>query len=128
LVFTELFETSTLEDARTLLCRPNSLRTAAARLARHHLTLWLNLVSERVDPELALGELCPGDEPPPEGTDPEWTVGYVRDQAEAAILSGEDDPTLLFWMAVEDFINNASLPEACAPSFRRPIGLRRLMP
>jgi len=128
LVFTEFYETSTLDDARTLLCRPNSLRTAADRLARHHLTLWLNLVSARVDPELALGALCPGDEQPPEGTSPDWTVGFVRDQAEAAILNGEDDATLLFWMAVEDFINNASLPEACGPSLRRPRGLGRLMP
>jgi hypothetical protein len=128
LVFYELYDTSTLESARTLLCRPNTLRTAAERLARHHLTLWLNLVSARVDPELTLGELCPGDEPPPEGTDLGWTVGYVRDQAEAAILSGEDDATLLFWMAVEDFINNASAPEECATSLRRSAGLRRLMP
>jgi hypothetical protein len=90
--------------------------------------LWFNLVSARVDPDLALGELCPGDEPPPEGTDLEWTVGQVRDQAEDAILDGEDDATLLFWMAVEDFINNASVPEECAPSFRRPRGPRRLMP
>lgn len=128
MAFSELFETSTLEDARALLCRPNTLRTAAERLARHHLTLWFNLVSARVDPDLALGELCPGDEPPPEGTDLEWTVGQVRDQAEDAILDGEDDATLLFWMAVEDFINNASVPEECAPSFRRPRGPRRLMP
>ena len=128
MVFSELYQTSTLEDASTLLCRPNGLRTAADRLARHHLTLWLNLISARVDPELTLGELCPGDEPPPEGTDLDWTVGYVRDQAEAAILDGEDDATLLFWMAVEDFINNASVPEECAPSFRRPRGSGRLMP
>jgi hypothetical protein len=128
MVFPELYETVELEDARALLCRPNTLRTAAERLARHHLTLWLNLVSARVDPDLALGELCPGDEPPPEGTDPDWTVGYVRDQTEAAIVNGEDDETLLFWMAVEDFINNASVPEACAPSLRRPSGLRRVMP
>lgn len=127
-VFPELFPTSTLQDASALLCRPNGLRTAAERLARHHLTLWLNLASERVDPALTLGELCPGDEPPPEGTDLEWTVGHVRDEAEAAIVEGEDDATLLFWMAVEDFINNASLPEECAPSLRRPSGLRRLTP
>jgi hypothetical protein len=31
-------------------------------------------------------------------------------------------------MAVEDFINNASLPEACAPSIRRPRGVHRPMP
>jgi hypothetical protein len=128
LVFSELYDTSTLESSRTLLCRPNTLRTPAERLARHHLTLWLNLVSARIDPELTLGELCPGDEPPPEGTDLDWTVGSVRDETEDAILGGEDDATLLFWMAVEDFINNASLPEACAPSIRRPRGVHRRMP
>jgi hypothetical protein len=128
MVFTELYDTSTLDFARAMLCRPNTLVTAADRLARHHLPVWLDLVAQRVDPDLALGELCPGNEPPPEGSDPAWTVGFVRDQSEAAVLAGESDATLRFWTAVADFITSARLREACGPSLRRPRGPRRPTP
>lgn len=126
--FTELYDTSTLDFARTLLCRPNTLTAAADRLARHLLGLSLNLDAVRVGAGVPLGDLCPGSERPPEGTDPAWTVGFVRDQAEDVLVAAEDDATLLFWMDVIDFVTSSSVPEACGPAVRRPRGPRRLTP
>jgi uncharacterized repeat protein (TIGR01451 family) len=126
--FTELYDTSTLDFARTLLCRPNTLTVAADRLARHLLGLSLNLAAERVEPEVTLTDLCASSEQPPDNTDPAWTVGFVHDQAEDVLMAGDDDATLLFWMDVIDFVNSSSVPEACGPAVRRPRGPRRLTP
>jgi uncharacterized repeat protein (TIGR01451 family) len=112
-VFSELRNTETLELVRVLVCRPNTLSSAAERLMRHLMTLWFNIVSERLDPAVTLGELCQGDEGLPDGADPAWTVQFVLDEAEAALLAGDDDQALNFWKDVIDFVNNASAPEDC---------------
>jgi uncharacterized repeat protein (TIGR01451 family) len=112
-VFSELRPVETLDQARLLLCRPNLLDNAAERLMRHLMTLWFNIASERIDPELTLGELCAGDEPLPEGAVPEWTVGYVLARAETELVAGADDEVLSFWKDVIDFVNNSAPPESC---------------
>ncbi len=112
-VFDELRDTETLDQVRELVCRPNTLTNAGERLMRHLMTLWFNIVSGRLDPALTLGELCIGDEGLPDGADPAWTVEYVRDEAEAALIGGADDQTLLFWKDVIDYINNATTPGNC---------------
>jgi len=127
IVFPEMRDTETLDVVRLLLCRPNTLDTAADRLMRHLMTLWFNIVSERLDPELTLGELCAGDEPLPEDADPGWSVGYVLEQTELVLDTGADDPTLNFWKDVIDFINNSSTPENCQ-TIRSMRGFRRLQP
>lgn len=126
--FTELYDTSTLDFARTLLCRPSTLTTASDRMARHLLALSLNLESGRIGAGVPIGQLCPGSEQPPEDTDPAWTVGFVRDRSGDALVAGADDETLRFWMEVIDFVGTASSPEACATTVRRPRGPRRLSP
>lgn len=127
-VFPDFWDTTELDGIRLLLCEPNTLGTAAERLMRHLLTLWLNIVSERVDPGLTLGELCEGSEPLPEDADPAWTVEFVLGEAEAALIAGSDDDVLLSWKDVIDFINNASTPENCAPLRIIRTGPRRLIP
>ena len=112
-VFPDHGPTGTLEAVRQLLCRPNTLRTAEDRLLRHLMTLWFNLVSERLEPTTTLAQLCQGDEPLPEGAEPGWTVGYVLEQAELAVTDGADDATLSFWKDVIDFINNSGPPGSC---------------
>lgn len=126
-VFIELRDTNTLDLVRVLLCRPNTLSDAGERLMRHLMTLWFNLVSERLDPALTLGELCAGDEGLPDGADLEWTVGYVRDEAEAALIGGADDQTLSFWKDVIDYINNACKPDDCS-TIRRGGRQQRMRP
>jgi len=114
-VFPELFvETSTLEGAQGILCRPQDAESAADRLARHLLTLWFNIVSERVDPDLRLDELCPGDEELPGDADGGMTVGDVVVGAEDELLADEPDDALLdWWKDVIDFINNATVGPDC---------------
>jgi uncharacterized repeat protein (TIGR01451 family) len=116
-VFSDLYEASTLEDARTLLCQPRLARSAADRLARHLLTLWFNIVSERVAPELTtLDELCPGDEELPDDADGEMTVGEVVAGAEDELLLEEPDDVLLdWWKDIIDFINNSNCNEVDEP-------------
>ena len=126
-VFPEHGSTDTLEAVRQLLCRPNTLRTAEERLLRHLMTLWFNLVSERVEDSTTLAQLCQGDEPLPDGAEPEWTVGYVLEQAELAVTDAADDATLLFWKDVIDFINNSGPPGSCQ-TFRSGGRVRRYQP
>ncbi len=108
-VFPELWDTTTLEGARDLLCRPNEAETVADRLARHLLALHFNIASERVDSELSLGDLCEGSVPLPEDADPAMTIAELVAAAEADILAGADDEILEFWQEVIDFVNNATV-------------------
>lgn len=129
LVFSELYDTSTLELAEILLCAPQLADSAADRLARHLLALWFNIVSERIDPDLMLDELCPGDEELPEDADGGMTVGEVVAGAEEALLSDDPDAALLeWWKDIVDFINNAHVGPDCdedASEIKRPSGRRR---
>jgi uncharacterized repeat protein (TIGR01451 family) len=110
----ELFNTSTLELAQTILCTPLLAESAADRLARHLLTLWFNIVSERIDPDLTLDELCPGDEKLLEDADGGMTVGEVVLGAEEELLADEPDDALLdWWKDIIDFINNATVGSDC---------------
>jgi len=106
-IFDELWDTSSLDLARDLLCRPNQLDSAADRLARHALTLWFNVVSERIDPDQTLGELTAGSVDPPDDMDPDMTIGDALAGAEADIVAGADDQTLGLDAQLLDFINNA---------------------
>jgi uncharacterized repeat protein (TIGR01451 family) len=109
-VFFDVYDVSTLEKARDLLCTPQSAEGAADRLARHLLTLRLNVVSGRLDPTLHLDDLCDGDEIMPEGVEPE-TVMDLIDAVEEALLDDEtDDETLTFWSEVVDAVNNSLVP------------------
>jgi hypothetical protein len=113
-VFSELYDASTLESAQILLCRPQLAESAADRLARHLLTMWFNIVSDRVDRGLTLDELCPGDEELPEDSDGGMTVGDVVAGAEDELLADEPDDALLdWWKDVIDFINNATIGPDC---------------
>jgi len=130
LVFFELYDTSTLEMAQTLLCEPQLAESAADRLARHLLTLWFNIASERLDPNLMLDELCPGDEELPEDAEGGMTVGEVVLGAEEELLAEEPDQALLdWWKDIADFINNAKVGPDCdeddeVAEFRRSPGRR----
>jgi len=131
-VFSELFENDpfTLEDARTLLCHPRFARSAADRLARHLLTLWFNIVSERIDPDLTtLDELCPGDEELPEdlpdGFYNTMTVKEVVEIAEDELLAEADDTVLDEWKDIIDFINNATVGPVCIDEGESALQLRR---
>jgi uncharacterized repeat protein (TIGR01451 family) len=126
-VFSELFDTSTLELARTLLCTPQLAESAADRLARHLLTLWFNIVSGRIDPAITLGELCPGEEPLPEDADGGMTVGEVVLGAEDELLADEPDDALLgWWKDIADFINNAGVGPDCDEEDANASEMRRL--
>jgi uncharacterized repeat protein (TIGR01451 family) len=109
-VFFDVYDVSTLEKARDLLCTPQSADGAADRLARHLLTLWLNVVSGRLDPTLTLGELCDGDEIMPDGVDPDMTVWELIDEVEEALVVEADDEELTFWSEVVDAVNNSLIP------------------
>jgi uncharacterized repeat protein (TIGR01451 family) len=93
--------------AADILCKPQLAAGAADRLARHLLTLRLNVVSERLDRYLTLGDLCMGDEILPEGTVPEMTVEDLIVAAEDSLLAGDDDEQLNFWSEVVDAVNNS---------------------
>lgn len=108
-VFSELKDVSTLDLAQPVLCRPDLQETAADKVERQLLALWLNVVSERVGADVTLGDLCAGSEELPADADPTWTVADVISGAEADLLADADAPTLLFWNDVIDFVNNASL-------------------
>jgi uncharacterized repeat protein (TIGR01451 family) len=109
LVFVELFDVSSLELAQVLLCSPSQAEGPADRLARHLLTLWFNVASERVDNELVLGDLCAGSVPEPPDMDPAMTIAEVLTGAEQALLDGADDAILVAWAELVDYINNASV-------------------
>jgi len=113
-VFSEVYEPLSEEGPEAsllatadLLCTPQSADGAADRLARHLLTLWLNVVSERLDRYLTLGDLCMGDEILPEGTVPAMTVEDLILAAEDSLLAGDDDEQLNFWSEVVDAVNNS---------------------
>jgi uncharacterized repeat protein (TIGR01451 family) len=116
-LYSELYVTFVAEDpeasfmaAADLLCAPQSAGGAADRLARHFLTLWLNVVSGRLDSALTLGELCEGDEALPDDPDLEsTTVGDLIDEVELG-FAGADDEQLNFWSEVVDAVNNSRVP------------------
>ncbi len=111
-VFSELVDATTPELAQPLLCTPRNI-PMADKLIRQLLALWLNVVSERLDPDLTLGDLCAGDEPLPPDTDLNLTVAGVIAGAEEAIVAGADHATAVEWMQLVDFINNATVGEEC---------------
>ena len=126
-VFSELYDASTLESAQTLLCHPQLAESAADRLARHLLTLWFNIVSDRVDRGLTLDELCPGDEELPEDAVGGMTVGEVVAGAEDELLADEPDDALLdWWKDVIDFINNATVGPDCDEEEEPAVPMRRI--
>jgi len=98
---------SSLLAAANLLCRPQDAEGAADRLTRHLLTLWLNVVSERLDRDQALGDLCMGDEILPDGVNLEMTVWDLIVAVEADLEAGADDEDLNFWSEVVDAVNNS---------------------
>ena len=116
-VFSEFYPIFVLGDPEAsllatavLLCTPQLAEGAADRLARHLLTLWLNVVSGRLDPTLTLGELCGGDEILPDDTDLDMTVGVLRDEVDAGLAAGADDEQLTFWSETVDAVNNSRVP------------------
>ena len=111
-VFSELVDATTPELAQPLLCTPRNI-PMADKLVRQLLALWLNVVSERLDPALTLGDLCAGEEALPPGTDTALTVADVITGAEDALVAGADHATAVEWMQIVDFINNASVGEEC---------------
>ena len=116
-VFSEFYPIFELDDPEAsllatadLLCTPQSAVGPADRLARHLLTLWLNVVSERLDPELTLRELCAGDEILPEGTDLDMIVGDLLVEVDAGLAAGAEDTQLTLWSEVVDAVNNSRVP------------------
>jgi len=113
-VFSELFveedSEASLMAAADILCTPQSAEGAADRLARHLLTLWLNVVSGRLDPTLTLGQLCGGDEILPDDTNLDITVGELRDLVDAGLAAGAEDAPLTFWSETVDAVNNSRVP------------------
>ena len=101
---------ASLLAAADLLCTPQSAEGAADRLARHLLTLWLNVVSGRLDPALTLGELCVGDEALPDDTDLDMTVGELLAEVDAGLAAGVEDTQLTFWSEMVDEVNNSRVP------------------
>jgi uncharacterized repeat protein (TIGR01451 family) len=129
-VFSELYDIPTLEDAQTLLCHPRLAKSPADRLARHLLTLWFNIVTERIDPDLTtLDELCPGDEELPEDLPDDFyntmTVKEVVEIAEDELLADADDAVLDEWKDIIDFINNATVGPVCIDDGESALQLRR---
>ena len=116
-VFSELYALFAEEDseaslmaAADILCTPQSAGGAADRLARHLLTMWLNVVSGRLDPTLTLGQLCGGDEILPDDTNLDMTVGDLRDEVDAGLAAGAEDAPLTFWSEAVDAVNNSRVP------------------
>ena len=113
-VFSELYALFAEEDpeaslvaAADLLCTPQLAEGAADRLARHLLTLRLNVVSGRLDRDLFLGDLCMGDEILPDGAEPGMMVWELIEAVEADLDAGADDEQLNFWSEVVDAVNNS---------------------
>ncbi len=115
--YSELYLIFVVEDpeaslvaAADLLCNPQLAGGAADRLARHFLTLRLNVVSGRLDPALTLGQLCEGDEALPDDPELETTaVGDLINEIELGFV-GADDEQLNFWSEVVDAVNNSRVP------------------
>ncbi len=105
----ELYDASTLELARGLLCEPQFVEGAADRLARHLLTLWLNVVSGRLAMGQVLDELCDGDELMPEDVVPETVMELIVAVEDALVLPAED-LELTYWSEVVDAVNNSLVP------------------
>jgi uncharacterized repeat protein (TIGR01451 family) len=105
----ELYDASRPELARDLLCTPQSAAGAADRLARHLLTLWLNVVSGRISMDQELDELCDGDEIMPDDVEAK-TVMELITAVEDALLAPEDDQVLSYWSEVVDAVNNSLVP------------------
>jgi uncharacterized repeat protein (TIGR01451 family) len=93
--------------AADLLCTPQDAAGPADRLARHLLVLWLNIVSERLDDEMILGDLCMGDEILPDGADPAMAVWELIEEVETGLNDSADDGQLTFWSEVIDAINSS---------------------
>jgi len=108
-IFVDEDPEASLTATADLLCTPQSAEGAADRLARHLLTLWLNVVSGRLDPTLTLGELCGGDEILPDDTNLDMTVGALRDEVDMGFADA-DDEQLTFWSEVVDAVNNSRVP------------------
>jgi uncharacterized repeat protein (TIGR01451 family) len=98
---------ASLVATAAILCSPQDAVGPADRLARHLLTLWFNVVSERLDPILTLRELCMGDELLPDGVDLDTTVGALLDEVDAGLAAGDEDEQLNYWSEVVDAVNNA---------------------
>jgi len=109
IVFSEVVDASDLDLAAAIVCRPSDANGPSDRLARHLLALWLNVASERLDPETEISELCPGPSQLPEDTDAEMTVAELIEAVEDAMVDSADDQTLVFWSEVVDFVNNAQV-------------------
>jgi hypothetical protein len=105
----EVYDASTLELARDLLCTPQSAEGAADRLARHLLTLWLNVVSGRLAMDQVLDELCDGDELMPEDVVPATVMELIAAVEDALVLPAED-LELAYWSEVVDAVNNSLVP------------------
>ena len=58
-----------------------------------------------------MGELCPGSAELPDGADPGMTVAEVLQGAEADLVAGADDQTLVAWAELIDFINSSGPPD-----------------
>jgi hypothetical protein len=99
-----------LEAAELLLCGTRG-PDAVNKLSRQLLALWLNFVSGRISGDLTLEGLCAGDEQLPDDTDTTLTVEQILNGAETALIDGDDRATLLNWMEIIDFVNNASLAD-----------------
>jgi hypothetical protein len=107
-VFGDLVIVDTLEAAMALLCEASDATEPDAKLARHLLTLWFNLISGMLDGDMTLEELCGGITELPEDTDTGQTISDVLVAAESDLVSGEaDDATLLLWVEIVDFINHS---------------------
>ena len=118
LVFPELVDAGSLEQARSILCGDDGrIPAAGGQLARHLLALWFNVTSRQVRPGTALDELCAGSVAIPAGADPEWKIKSVILGAEGDLLGGAEPDTLLFWKDVIDFIDSAEIAGAgpCMP-------------
>jgi len=105
----EVYDASTLELARDLLCTPQAAEGAADRLARHLLTLWLNVVSGRLAMDQVLDELCDGDELMPEDVVPATVMELIAAVEDALALPAED-LELAYWSEVVDAVNNSLVP------------------
>ncbi|MEJ2580499.1 MAG: hypothetical protein P8127_02500 [Acidobacteriota bacterium] len=105
----EPFDVSTIETARDLLCTPQSAEGAADRLARHLLTLWLNVVSGRLAMDQEIEKLCDGDELMPEDVEPTTVMALITAVEDALNLPAEDQE-LNYWTEVVDAVNNSLVP------------------
>ena len=105
----EPYDASTIELARELLCTPQTAEGAADRLARHLLTLWLNVVSGRLASDQVLDELCDGDELMPDDVEPATVMELIVAVEDALLLPAEDQD-LNYWSEVVDAVNNSLVP------------------